>query len=311
MELLTFLNENPVMPFIGIAFCISIILIFITKHTENPPPIVIPADLNLHTLIAFLIKISLERPKGLSILTLVVLFMVIATGTALSAYSNYIQDTQDVSGNLIKQVEQLATNQVALTENVKTLSVNIENRNNQTHPRLLSKLVNENIDLGNMLETFRRDIHASRVSVLEFHNGSQTFSGMPFGKVSTTHEATAYGIPPEINNLQNVPIREFITILPNLINNTMDIYVHDNAEFSVGFLLDDLLTTRNTKTAIFVPFFMPNVHEPVGLILIEWDTEIDTNEQFQLNIKKEVDITIKRRLVDLVRDINTPISTNK
>lgn len=309
MEILEYVNENPVMPFIIFAFLISVVLLFITKRSEDPPEIIIPNNLTVHKLIAFLIKISLERPKGLAILTLVVLFMVVATGTALSTYADYIKNTQKVSGNLIKKVEDLATNQKTLTEMVGTLSENIKNRN--THPRLLSKLVNENIELLRILDNFKNDAKASRVSILEFHNGSQTFSGMPFGKVSVTQEVVAYGVSKEINHLQSVPIREFIAILPDMIANKVSVYSKSNPDHQVGLVLGDLLMTRGTGSAMFVPLFVPYSYEPIGLVLLEWTTEFPMDIKTRDRIKYNVNRRIKTKLVSLVTDINTPHQEKK
>ncbi|MGM2732141.1 hypothetical protein ACS2QU_31270, partial [Bacillus cereus group sp. Bce005] len=66
MEFLEYVNENPIIPFILFAFVISVILILITKQNENPPDIVLPEKLKFKEFIAFIIKVSLERPRGIS-----------------------------------------------------------------------------------------------------------------------------------------------------------------------------------------------------------------------------------------------------
>lgn len=303
MEILQYVNNNPIIPFVIFAFIISVILILITKQNEKPPDIELPKALDFKTFIAFLIKISLERPRGISVLTLVMLFLVIAIGSALSSYTNYIAQTEPVAKELIKRVDEMAENQGKLTESLSDLKTEI--RASNQHPQLLSKLVNENSELIKILVRLRKETASSRVSVMEFHNGSKTFSGMPFGKVSTTQEVAGYGVTSEIDKYQNLPIREFINIIPKLLKKECITYSKYNQN-ELEKVLSTMLKTRGTRTAVFCPLFVPFNNEPIGIVLVEWNHNIPISKDMLAVISETTNIEVSEKLAKLVFNINNP-----
>lgn len=67
-------------------------------------------------------------------------------------------------------------------------------------------------------------VGASRVSVIEYHNGTSSYAGIPFNFASMSYEAHDPNIYPMVNEFQAIPISPMVNMLLEL-NKSSDGYI--------------------------------------------------------------------------------------
>lgn len=69
------------------------------------------------------------------------------------------------------------------------------------------------------LKSLKRTLKASRVSIMDYHNGTTTYTGLPFNFISMSHECMSDDIPSIQKDIQFVPIAPFVNTLLTLESN--------------------------------------------------------------------------------------------
>ena len=108
---------------------------------------------------------------------------------------------------------------------------------------------------------------ASRCYVFLFHNGTSSFGGVPFLKMTNTHETVSKGISPEIANLRDMPLREIITWLPDFLEHKC----HEQIVAQADPVLKALLEAQGIARLIVCPIFFPDRMEPVGYVGLDFN----------------------------------------
>jgi polyhydroxyalkanoate synthesis regulator phasin len=80
------------------------------------------------------------------------------------------------------------------------------------------------------LEEMLDELGASRIYVIQFHNGGYFYSGTPMQKFSCTYEAVNGWVSPTMGELQNRLVSEYPLLHTTLIN-TGEFYIEDVSKF--------------------------------------------------------------------------------
>lgn len=83
-------------------------------------------------------------------------------------------------------------------------------------------------EIQHEIDELRATIGANRISILEYHNGVQSLSGMPFDYVSMTYESTDNITKDIIMDFQRIPISTVVPIIQKLDKEDIFIRTTDN-----------------------------------------------------------------------------------
>lgn len=112
---------------------------------------------------------------------------------------------------------------------------------------------------------------ANRVSLIEFHNGGQSLSALPFYHASMMYETTDIQTKELISRFQKIPISLISKMLLNMLESNKIFYLNNKSnknnvsEFYKSFGIDKLLNVLLTN----------NIQN--GMLSINWDDDIDVN----------------------------------
>jgi len=83
----------------------------------------------------------------------------------------------------------------------------------------ISKTVEEDCEIVSKLESMMETISADRISIFQFHNGGEYYSGKSMQKISCTYEAVKKGVSRTQMNMQNIPVSSCLETMRRLIEN--------------------------------------------------------------------------------------------
>lgn len=164
-------------------------------------------------------------------------------------------------------------------ESVSIISDEIHNEKMEKRDQLLEELIPE-------LRELLGATGADRVLYLEYHNSKENLVGIPFKYVDLVLQVTSYGIP-------YVPTREFtdinvgnITPLYEDIKKKGVVFCVKNDSIEQSFVRkypgNHEFFTQNAKSSQQVFVNIPGIHQPVGMIVLEWycEEDLDTKKIF-------------------------------
>ena len=88
-----------------------------------------------------------------------------------------------------------------------------------------------------LLERTLHKTHSDRVYVFEFHNGNQSFGGLPFLKMTNTYEAHEPRVKPEIHKRESMPFLLFQSFVDA-------IYAKEYVIMDVGVQIDEFTSAE-------------------------------------------------------------------
>lgn len=143
--------------------------------------------------------------------------------------------------------------------------------------------------VNEILTELRIRLDCARISITQFHNGGDFFSGESILKFSVTHESCALGVEQTIDQQQGVLLTRFVEKLKLLQNDDCKLIFTNSLSDShyKGFL-----QSRNTIAFVLVPLKVDNSLNPYGYLCAEWCSWSHVDK-----------INEKEMLYDLTRDI--------
>lgn len=121
--------------------------------------------------------------------------------------------------------------------------------------------------VNEILTELRIRLDSARISITQFHNGGDFFSGESILKFSVTHESCALGVEQTIDQQQGVLLTRFIEKLKLLQTENCKLIFTNTLPDShyKGFL-----EARNTIAFIVIPLKVENSLNPYGYLCAEW-----------------------------------------
>lgn len=121
--------------------------------------------------------------------------------------------------------------------------------------------------INGMLQDMLTDYKADRAKLVQFHNGVQSFGGVPFRFLAVSHEKVGTGVSSEMIEYQNIPtsiMGDYVQLLlrGETVVMTDVSEVKDNA-------LKQLLINQGTKAKCAQPIFTTG-NQLVGYISIDY-----------------------------------------
>lgn len=287
---------------LGIALLLVVLLIVLTKRSDtiSSTPIVIPEDINkIGSIISFVLKIGLERPRAMAILSLVMVILTISSVAALDAFTQHIRATKPVAVDILTKVD-------TLDKKLNALSINVNEMKERSlmfvdKTRVLKSFGNEHEPVAKFLNKFLYSFEADRASIVEFHTTAEANATFPFLKMSVTQERTRAGISAEFLNSQSIPARELLPYVKELedakcfiitLNEKNDTTHYNSFQF--------FLSERGTEKAMACPLVVPLQAMPIGFLLLEWTDREDFKPIIQDEVKKQVDSVLIPAIYQLI-----------
>ena len=185
---------------------------------------------------------------------------------------------------LAKQNDQLTTTIVSQQEKLINYLVNKDENDKKNHNNMMIEKNVVSEEIKNSLRDIRNVSHASRVFILEFHNGNENLSGVPFPKYSCNYESFDRGLEPLTTRCKSLPISHLSRIISKinatsenyLIYKDMDQMANDNPELYWYMAQDDI------RLAIYVGMYNKN-NVFCGLIGIEFSDSVNIDNLVNLN----------------------------
>lgn len=136
-------------------------------------------------------------------------------------------------------------------------------------PKNIIKQSNLDCTIIQEAEKLKEYIHADRIQVYEFHNGTHYANGRSALKTTCTYEICRYGVRSCLNILSGVPL----SVIPNFLKELLD-----NGELLVKDLEDIKTTmpsTYNLKKSMDIKAFYDVVihndnNEPIGFVAVHY-----------------------------------------
>lgn len=147
-----------------------------------------------------------------------------------------------------------------------------------------------NSELAHLMDT----VSAARAYVFLFHNGKSSLNGISFIKMSNTNEVTQNGVSKEINNLQDVSIREIITWIPYFLKKECVYQVIDEIENAT---LRTLLQDQGIKNLITCPLFDKDRSEPIGFAGVDFLGAYKAGEN---RGEQEKEVELSSRVISII-----------
>lgn len=120
----------------------------------------------------------------------------------------------------------------------------------KTHDELATHRNKVSAIITNLLDRAALKIHADRVYVFEFHNGSLSMGGLPFLKMTNTYEALAPGAKSELHKREGMPFQLFHTFVDAIYAEDWLCLDVDDREKKYQPLVYSILEERNVKITI-------------------------------------------------------------
>ena len=123
-------------------------------------------------------------------------------------------------------------------------------RNHLSHNKgckILSQIKNDK-ELLDKLEEIREDFNADRLTVLQFHNGGNYYTGKSIQKISMSYEVAASGIIRLQDSCQNISVSTFTTSLAPLFEKWCVEYYDILADFPNSLCKIHQITSGNKST---------------------------------------------------------------
>lgn len=124
--------------------------------------------------------------------------------------------------------------------------------------------------ISKFLRSILDEFEADRISIFRYHNGGRDLIGIPFTRVTNTHEEARLGVSPQIQNFQGLPVSVF-SYLNNFImqkrfvpiENVKDISDMDHTTYS-------MLLSQDIKSMYVVGLFAMDHVTPIGFIALDF-----------------------------------------
>jgi hypothetical protein len=121
--------------------------------------------------------------------------------------------------------------------------------------------------INEILTEMRVNLDCARISISQFHNGGDFFSGESILKFSVTHESCALGVEQTIDQQQGVLLTRFVEKLKLLQEETPKlIFTNQLADSHFKGYME----SRNTLAFILVPMKTQTSLNPYGYLCAEW-----------------------------------------
>tara|TARA_S200002703_G_scaffold54569_2_gene47183 strand:- start:55 stop:654 length:600 start_codon:yes stop_codon:yes gene_type:complete len=84
---------------------------------------------------------------------------------------------------------------------------------------IVHQTVKEDVEIISRVEDMIQEVNADRISIFQFHNGGEYYSGKGMQKMTCTYEAVKPGVSRTQMGMQNVPVSACYATLEKLIEN--------------------------------------------------------------------------------------------
>lgn len=112
----------------------------------------------------------------------------------------------------------------------------------------VQKVIEEDRELIDSLEELRRKYSADRLTVLQFHNGGDYYTGKSIQKISMSYEVAGNGIQRIIEGCQNLPVSACNASLKPLMDNWCVKYYDVKKDFPESLCKIHQLNAGNKST---------------------------------------------------------------
>jgi hypothetical protein len=137
--------------------------------------------------------------------------------------------------------------------------------------------------INEILIEIRALVGANRVSIIEYHNGIVSTSGLPFNYASMTYESTDFVTKESIMSFQKIPTSPISKLLMS-IHNCKNSYLRVGPDYS-----DNNIVLFNKFYGVETSYiFKISDHIKDGILTVNWvheDTELDEDEIEQIVLK--------------------------
>lgn len=155
----------------------------------------------------------------------------------------------------------------------------------KAHDELLEHRLNNTHKIQSSIERLMFKVGASRVEVLEMHNGNNSIAGIPFLKATATFEALDDDIQPIANQYNEVNL-SLIPFATKLFNDGY--WCGDTEDMKI---IDKSLCYRmlSNNTNHFAAVVIQGVDKPIGFLFVSFDDLPDKHDCEQ--VKREINKT--------------------
>lgn len=155
----------------------------------------------------------------------------------------------------------------------------------------LRKRVGE--DIEELLEKALIQTRAGKVCVFEFHNGTTSFGGLPFLKMSNTYEVVAEGVAPQQGNLMDMSCLLYQKLVRALDLHPYVILAVKHRAEEYGHLTYETLVEQGTVEEVMVRF-VDKRNRTAGFVCIAFkcDTEDTKCTEDVIAVARELAIKV-------------------
>jgi hypothetical protein len=125
--------------------------------------------------------------------------------------------------------------------------------------------------VNQILDSLICDYKADRVALLEFHNGGTNVCGLPFAKVSCTHERCSVGVKLQAFHIKDYPIALFGYLVTTVLNNKHIVIPNIEALRSMDATTYQFWS-ENGAASLYAKLVRTLDGHPIGLLIMEYNT---------------------------------------
>lgn len=194
----------------------------------------------------------------------------------------------DLTTQMSKQNDQLITTMISQQDKLVDYLVNKENKDNENHNNMLEARMISASEINYQLKDIMNIHNAQRAFIVEFHNTSQNFSGIPFAKYSCNYEWFDKGLIPLSNRCMGLAFSSIANIVTDVIKSpTQQVIYTDMEKFEEeNPVLMAIMKDDNTKSIVYTGMYNKN-NLIMGLLVLEYQKEVvmDNINLHQLHIQ--------------------------
>lgn len=194
----------------------------------------------------------------------------------------------DLTNQMSKQNEQLISTIVTQQDKLVDYLINKENKDNENHNNMLEARMISASEINDQLKDIMNIHNAQRAFILEFHNTSQNFSGIPFAKYSCNYEWFDKGLIPLSNRCMGIAFSSIAKVVTDVIKSpTQQVIYNDMEKFEEeNPVLMSIIKNDNTKSIVYTGMYNKN-NLIMGLLVLEYQNEVkmDNINLHQLHIQ--------------------------
>jgi hypothetical protein len=161
----------------------------------------------------------------------------------------------------------------------------------------IRKLLTSEVEINALLSELLINFNCVRTGIWQFHNGVRSLGGIPFLKVSLTHERTK--IESIIGLYQNIPVSLISKLTEHLLDEEFIRIDFDSDDYE-GITKE--MRNSNTKTNHFFPVKDHNDHL-IGIIFLAHKEEVEMTQDQIIKIKNfsQKIATILEKMADAIK----------